>query len=94
MKTASPILILPTIKNGLGWPNPYLAIRPLSQLFGGEFCLGDVATPWILAGLPKKGLSPTIEGMPHTQTPVMSMKFLFSIYLDICEISWSNWELI
>ena len=27
----------------------------------GDFCLGGVAPPWLLAGIPKKGLSPPID---------------------------------
>ena len=40
--------ILPTLGGG----KPFL---------GGEFCMGGVDPPWLLAGIPKKGLSPPIE---------------------------------
>ena len=29
--------------------------------FGSEFCFGGVAPPWLLAGVPKNGLLPTID---------------------------------
>ena len=33
---------------------------------GGKFCFGGVVLPWLLAGMPKKGLSQPIEGKAHT----------------------------
>ena len=42
-------------------------------LLGGEFCLGGVDPPWVKAGLPKKGLSPPIEGRSYTQKLVTDL---------------------
>ena len=47
-----------------GWVLPSLSGG--KPFFGSEFCLGGAAPPWLLAGIPKKGLSPRIEGKAHT----------------------------
>ena len=41
---------------------------------GGEFCLGGLVPPWVQAGVPKKGISPPIEGRSHTQKVVTDLK--------------------
>ena len=55
-----------------GWSLPSLSGD--QTLLGGEFCLGGVDPPWVQAGLPKKGLSPSIEGRSHTQKFVTDLK--------------------
>ena len=42
-----------------------LAGRVLPSL-GGKFIFDGVSPPWILAGIPKKGLSPPIEDKAQT----------------------------
>ena len=55
-----------------GWVLPSLGGD--QPLLGGEFCLGGVDPPWVKAGLPKKGLSPPIEGRSYTQKLVTDLK--------------------
>ena len=43
------------------WKNLY-SLGGYQPFLGGEFCLRGVATHWVWAGLPKKGLSPIIKG--------------------------------
>ena len=42
-----------------GWVLPSLGGG--KPFLGGEFCLGSVAPPWFLGGIPKKGVSPPID---------------------------------
>ena len=55
-----------------GWGLPSLGGD--QSLLGGEFCSGCDTPPWVQAGLPKKGQSPSIEGRPHTQKVVTYLK--------------------
>ena len=50
---------LKAVTNLSGWVQPSLGGG--NPFLGGEICLGGVAPPWLLAGIPKKGLSPTID---------------------------------
>ena len=60
--------ILKSVTTLRGWGLPSLG--DYQHFLGVEFCLGGVGKPWVWAGLPKKGLSPPIEGRSHTQKVV------------------------
>ena len=42
------------------WVGPPLSGR-WKTFLGGEFCFGSVVPSWLLARIPKKGLSPPID---------------------------------
>ena len=43
-------------------------------LLDGEFCLGGADPPWVQADLPKKCISPPLEGRCRTQQVVTDLK--------------------